>query len=125
MDGFPMTRFARILRDVCLIGVGVLTLIQTPPSVQDAALHGILGVIWACMLGLGALASLYGVTFKNLTAEILGCAFVGAGFAVWAFTSITRSDATLTSYALALVFISGFAGQLYRIGMISEGRVAR
>lgn len=120
-----MTRFSRILRDLCLIGVGVLTFIQTPPSVEDAALHGALGIIWACMIGGGALASLYGVTFKRLTAEIFGCAFVGAGFIVWAFTSVTRSDATLTSFALALVFLSGFAGQLYRIGMISEGRVAR
>lgn len=120
-----MTRFARIVRDLCLIGVGILTLLQTPPSVQAADLNGILGHIWAGLIGIGAMASLYGVTRHHLTAEILGCSAVGAGFAVWAFTSLTRPDATLTSVALALVFISGAAGQFYRIGMITEGRVVR
>lgn len=120
-----MTRFARIARDLCLIGVGILVQIETPPSVQAADLHGYLGMVWALMLAGGAAASLFGVTFKHIGWEIFGCAFVGGGFAVWAFTSVTRPDATLTSWALALVFLSGTAGQFYRIGMITEGRVAR
>jgi len=120
-----VTRFARMLRDLCLIGAGVLLLVQTPPSVQEGGLNGGLGYLWASMLGIGALASLIGVTFHKLGSEIWGCAFVGAGFFVWAVTSVTKPEATTTSWALALVFISGTAGQLYRIGMITEGRVVR
>lgn len=120
-----MTRLWRILRDLCLIGVGVLTFLQTPPSVSEGGLSGTLGIVWAAMIGLGALASLFGVTFKLLTAEIMGCSFVGAGFAVWAFTSVTKPEADLTSWAIALVFLSGTAGQGYRVAMITEGRVVR
>lgn len=120
-----MTRVARILRDLCLIGVGILNLVETPPSIAEGGLHGWLGFVWASMIGGGAASSLYGVTRHQLVAEIYGCVFVGGGFMVWAFTSVTRPDATLTSYALALVFLSGTAGQLYRVGMITEGRVVR
>lgn len=120
-----MTKFARICRDLCLIGVGILTFIQIPPSIQEGGLNGILGIVWSSMLTFGALASLIGVTRDRVATEVMGCAFVAAGFAVWAFTSVTQTDTTLTSCALALVFISGVAGQFYRIGMITEGRVVR
>lgn len=120
-----MTRYARIVRDLCLIGVGVLTFIDRPPSVAEAGLSGPAGWVWASMIGLGAVGSLYGVTFRNITAEVFGCAAVGGGFLIWAFTSVIKPDATLVSWALALVFLSGTAGQAYRCGMLTEGRVDR
>jgi hypothetical protein len=120
-----VTRLARIARDLCLIGVGIIIAIATPPSVQEAGLSGALGYVWAALIGLGALASLIGVLAHRFTTEIYGCASVGAGFAVWAFAAVDRPDANLTSWALALVFLSGTAGQFYRIGMVAEGRVAR
>lgn len=120
-----MTRFARILRDLCLIGVGAIFLVVTPPSLQDVGVYGALSQVWALMIGGGALGSLYGVVRRRVDAEIYGCTFVGMGFAVWAIAAVTQPDATLTSYALALVFLSGTAGQIYRIGMIVEGRVIR
>jgi hypothetical protein len=120
-----MTRFARIGRDVCLIGVGILTGLVTPPSVSENGLNGALGIVWSAMIGLGALASLYGVTFGKYVPEVIGCLFVGGGFAIWSFTAVTQPDPSPTAFAVALVFLSGTFGQLYRVGMIAEGRVVR
>lgn len=120
-----MTRLARIIRDLCLIGAGVFLVIGTPPSLQQVGVYGALSNVWAAMIGLGALASLAGVIWRWLTVEVYGCSFVGAGFLVWAFAASLQPDATATSYAIALVFLSGTAGQFYRVGMIVEGRVIR
>lgn len=117
-----MTRFARMGRDACVTGVGVLTAFATPPSVTENGLTGALGVVWSLMLLLGGLASLYGVIRQQFTPEVVGCTFVGGGFFVWAFASVAQPNPTATSYALALVFLSGTFGQLYRVTIVSRGR---
>lgn len=117
-----MTFFSRIARDACLIMVGIIAFVDTPASVQEAGLYGPLSKVWALMLGLGATASLAGVLRKRPTWEIIGCSFVGGGFFVWAFAALTLPDLTPTAVAIALVFLSGTAGQFYRVGMIAELR---
>jgi hypothetical protein len=120
-----MTRFARICRDLCLIGVGVINIFVTPPSVRDAGFAGAVAYIWAAMIGFGACMSLYGLLSRRIKAEAFGCGIVGAGFLIWFIAAVTKHDANWTSLAVGLVFLSGTFGQLYRIGMVSEGRVIR
>lgn len=117
-----MDAFARVGRDLCLIGVGVLTGLVTPPSVQESGLNGVLGFVWALMIGLGAIASLAGVLMHHFASEVIGCSFVGGGFAIWAFASINQPMPTTTSYAIALVFAAGSFGQLLRIAALRQGR---
>lgn len=120
-----MTTIARVLRDLCLLLVGVLAFVATPPSLQDIGVQGALSQTWALMMLGGAAASLWGVLAKNEAAEIMGCAFVGGAFVVWAVAAITQPDPTISSLMVAFVFLSGTAGQIYRVGMIAAGRVIR
>ena len=120
-----MTRFARIARDICLIVVGVIGLTVVPPSMHDIGVFGVLGYIWATMIGGGALASLVGVLLNRAGPEIWGCSLVGGGFFVWAVAAMTMDGANLVSVMVALVFLSGTAGQFYRVGMVAERRVDR
>ncbi|EFQ82693.1 hypothetical protein HMPREF0063_11902 [Aeromicrobium marinum DSM 15272] len=110
---------------MCLIAVGILAFVETPASIEYAGIHGPLSAFWAVMIGGGAAASLYGVTTSRLGPEVWGCSFVGAGFAVWAVSALIQPAADITSVIVALVFLSGTAGQVYRVGMITEGRVLR
>lgn len=120
-----MTWWARTTRDLFLIACGTCLLLTTPPSLQAAGITGFISSVWATMIGGGATLSLLGILIRRLRVEIFGCCFVGGGFLVWGFTSILRPDATLTSLALACVFWSGTSGQIYRVGMLTEGRVIR
>lgn len=117
-----MTYFSRIARDACLIVVGIICMIDTPPSVQEAGIYGPLSKVWALMLGLGALASLLGVIRRRPAWEIAGCSFVGGGFAVWALAALLLPHLTPTAVAISLVFLSGTAGQFYRVGVVSQQR---
>lgn len=118
-----MTVLARVTRDVFLILAGVFLLLDTPPSVQEAGITGAVSNIWATMIGGGATVALAGVVFYRVKLEVYGCIFVGMGFAVWAATSLLKVDLTYTNAALAMVFLSGTAGQFYRVGMVLSGRV--
>jgi len=118
-----VTLLARIARDLLLIAVGVITYIDTPASLQELGIYGLLSKVWSLMLGLGAAASLLGVIRRRPRLEIMGCSFVGGGFAVWAFAALTIPDLTLTAIAIALVFLSGTAGQFYRVGVIREEKL--
>ena len=44
---------------------------------------------------------------------------------MWAVAAMTMDDADLVSVMVALVFLSGTAGQFYRVGMVAERRVDR
>lgn len=120
-----MTKFSRIVRDLLLIGVGIMALFTTPPSIREVGVTGILSGIWGVMMLGGSLASLYGVLCKKLTPEIYGCSFVGGAFTLWAVAAMLQPNPTMTSVMVALVILSGTAGQFYRVGMIIEGRVDR
>ena len=120
-----MTRFARIGRDLCLIGVGVILLFVTPPSVREAGFAGAVAFVWAAMIGGGAIMSLSGLLRKSLRLEAFGCGIESGGILIWFGAAITKDGADWTSLAIGLVFLSGTFGQLYRIGMVAEGRVVR
>jgi hypothetical protein len=111
---------SRLIRDLLLIGVGVIAFIVTPPSVEEAGIYGPLSKVWALMIGLGAAVSLVGVIRSWRRWEIYGCSFVGGGFLVWAFAAFTLPHLTLTAVAVALVFLALTAGQFFRVGVISE-----
>lgn len=118
-----MTIAARVLRDLCLIGVGIIgVLVEGPPSINNFGIHGVLVYVWASMIGLGAVASLTGLILRSIATEIYGCSFVGGGFAVWAVAVTTQPGATWISLMLGLVYLSGTAGQLYRVGILSARR---
>lgn len=111
--------YSAAARDLCMIGAGWLLAISTPPSLEqfDGGKAGVFA--WAMMLMLGALVSLTGVLRDDRGREAAGCAMVGVGFLVWAIASTTRDDADTVSYALALVFLGGAVGQVYRIVMVA------
>lgn len=120
-----MTVTARVSRDVLLIMAGIFLVLDTPPSIQQAGITGFVSNVWAAMIGLGALSALLGVTLDKIRLEVSGCITVGMGFVVWTVASLNREDATFTTAALACVFLSGTAGQFYRVGMVLSGRVVR
>ena len=66
-----MTLLARIARDLLLIAVGVITYIDTPASLQELGIYGLLSKVWSLMLGLGAAASLLGVIRRRPRLEIM------------------------------------------------------
>lgn len=110
-------RVALVLRDVLFVAVGILAFIDTPPSVQEIGVYGLLSKVWALMLGAGGLTSLYGALRDQRTAEAIGGSFVGGGFAVWGIAALTLPHPTLTSVTVGLVFLAFTIGQFILLSL--------
>lgn len=102
----------RYLSDLVIIGVGVIAHFNTPPSVEEFGLVGVLGYVWAGMLVLGALSSMYGTACRSTRAWIFGNSFVAGGLALWAISALTQQDVTLTSLSIAGVLTAGVFSRL-------------
>lgn len=114
-----MAIYAAVARDLCVIAAGWLLAVTPPPSVVqfDGGKAGVFA--WAMMLFLGSLGSLTGVLRDDRAWEAGGCATVGMGFLVWAVAAFLQDDPNNVTLAVALVFLAGAVGQVYRIVMVA------
>lgn len=110
------------LRDLSMIGVGMLGLLgMIPPTVDDLGVTGPAGAVWCSGFILGGLAATLGAWADLDTVHAAGCMAIGVGFAVWALAAVCQPEASAVSWMVALVFLAGTFGQLYRSLAIALG----
>lgn len=118
----PVSRVARTVRDVCLIVMGVLTILDTPASIAYG-LTSVLSLVWSLLLVLGGGVCLVGAVCRSPLVECAGCILAAVAFATWAAAAVTQPDTSLTAWVIAVLLISGVAGQAYRVAeVIDEAR---
>ena len=115
-------RVAGSMRDVAMLGVGVLGLVGTiPPTVDDLGVTGPAGAVWCLAFVAGAIASLVGTWRQRDALHAAGCMMIGVGFAVWTIAAVRQPEASAVSWMVALVFAAGVFGQVYRSLAIALG----
>lgn len=104
----------RQVRDVLLIGLGVVVMVALPPSLSEFGLSPAVAHVWAALILGGALVALVASSRKQwIVAEIWGCLAVVAGLAIWAAGLMAKG--TAPSWAVALVIVCAILGEVVRI----------
>lgn len=115
-------RVAGSLRDVAMLGVGVLGLMgPIPPSIDDLGVTGPAGIVWCLAFIGGAVLSLVGTWSNRDALHAAGCMMIGTGFAVWTVAAVVQPMRSTVSVMVALVFLAGVFGQVYRSLAIALG----
>lgn len=122
----PLGYTVRLGRDVCLLGVGLIGLLYTPPSVQHFTdrTH-LVALLWAGFFVLGAVLGLVGVIREHPLIELLGSGLLVAAFIVWSVAALTAPDVTWATVQIFLVFVGAIFGQVYRSWIIANGVLGR
>ena len=107
-------RLSAAARDVCMIGVGILGLLATPPSVDVLGVSGPASIVWSLSFLVGGLLALVGGVRNDDPTHAAGCFVIMGGFLIWAVAALALPGADSVTLMVGLVFLAGVFGQVYR-----------
>ncbi|MGD9693961.1 MAG: hypothetical protein AB7G17_14315 [Phycisphaerales bacterium] len=117
-----LSRAARTFCDLCILTLGIMSLLSTPPSLA-AGLSYFLTYVWAILLIVAGTVCIGGWLRDCPIVEIVGCIAAGVAFATWMVAAITQPEVTSASVQVALLLLVAIALEVVRA--VEVGRSAR